>query len=212
MSVAVVVVGGGAHAREVLQILRDMARVGADIHTTGIVADGQVDRDLLAAVGVTVLGSVASLGSFRDRRFVVAIGSGDARARIDQEVRDLIEAAPPLVHPQSWVADEVELGLGSVLFAGARVNVNSRIGRHSHLNTNVSVSHDCSIGSYVTIGPGCTLAGRVAVGRGATIWSGATVIPEVSIGAGAIVGAGAVVIEDVPPGATVVGVPARVIS
>jgi UDP-2-acetamido-3-amino-2,3-dideoxy-glucuronate N-acetyltransferase len=46
----------------------------------------------------------------------------------------------------------------------------------------------------------------------ASIGSNATILPGVTIGENAIVGAGAVVTHDVPDYATVVGVPARIIS
>jgi serine O-acetyltransferase len=70
----------------------------------------------------------------------------------------------------------------------------------------------------VTLFPWITIGLRAGDVQGATIESdasigtGAKVIGGVRVGAGASVGANAVVVDDVPPGATVVGVPARVVS
>jgi acetyltransferase-like isoleucine patch superfamily enzyme len=52
----------------------------------------------------------------------------------------------------------------------------------------------------------------VVLEDGCDVGVGAIVLPGVTIGEGAQVGAGAVVTRDVPRGATVVGVPARVLS
>lgn len=50
------------------------------------------------------------------------------------------------------------------------------------------------------------------IGDDVFVGSGAKVIGGVSIGSGARIGANAVVMHDVPPGATVVGIPARVVT
>lgn len=81
------------------------------------------------------------------------------------------------------------------------------------------------IGDGVRIGDGVTIYQNVTIGRrnatfpdypvvenGSTIFAGAVVAGAVRIGRNATVGANAVVISDVPDGATVVGVPARILS
>jgi serine O-acetyltransferase len=50
------------------------------------------------------------------------------------------------------------------------------------------------------------------IGNDVIIGCGARILGNISVGDGAVIGANAVVLEDVPAGATVVGVPARVVS
>jgi acetyltransferase-like isoleucine patch superfamily enzyme len=71
------------------------------------------------------------------------------------------------------------------------------------------VEHDSRIGAHVYLSPGAVLSGGVTVEDGAFVGAGAAVIPGVRIGPGAIVAAGAVVIRDVAARVTVLGVPAR---
>lgn len=102
---------------------------------------------------------------------------------------------------------------GNVFFPGSRIGRDVSIGMHVHVQFNAVISHGCQIGDFVTICPGAVLSGEVVVEDDVFIGANATVIHGgITIGKGATVGAGAVVISDVPPGATVVGVPAKVIS
>ena len=99
-----------------------------------------------------------------------------------------------IVYQNATVGPEVRLADGSVVFMGAVVGHESQIARGCVMAAN------------------SVLNARVELGEGVYIGTNSTVLPEVKIGAGATVGAGSVVIEDVPAGATVMGVPARLLT
>jgi serine O-acetyltransferase len=76
----------------------------------------------------------------------------------------------------------------------------------------VEIESGTRIFPFVTIGLRSGELAGPRIGRQVTIGSGARVIGSIEIGERARIGANSVVLEDVPPGATVVGVPARVVS
>jgi len=69
----------------------------------------------------------------------------------------------------------------------------TRIGRHTTINLNSSIGHDCVIGDFCTIAPGVNITGKVHLGEGAQVQTNATIVPGTSIGAWARVGPGSVV-------------------
>lgn len=203
-----VIVGGGAHGREIITIVRDINRAAPTFDLLGVLADGYWDEPLLHGLGVARIGAVAELVE-REVEYVIAIGDGGARRDLDRMATAAGREAATLVHPAATLGPTVTYETGFVAFPGVRVTTDVRFGRHVHLNVNATVNHDCVVASYVTLSPGAALAGRVTAGEGCTLGMSSSVLPRITVGAYATVGAGAVVVRDVPDGTVVAGVPAR---
>lgn len=141
---------------------------------------------------------------------VIAIGNNRVRQKISSHVKGVTWQA--LVHPGAIVAKDVEIGEGSVIFAGAVVQPGAKIGKHCIINTGACIDHDSVLGDFVHIAPNCALAGGVSVGEGTLVGIGASVILNTTIGKWTTIGAGAVVIHNQPDFCTSVGSPARPIK
>jgi sugar O-acyltransferase (sialic acid O-acetyltransferase NeuD family) len=207
-----VIFGIGGHAREVAQLVADINQAQPGRwQLLGFVADPKLIPRNLKPLPAPLLGDAHWLTRNPGLHVVIAVGSPSARRSIAQRLR---HAQPDvrfatLVHPRSWLAERVSLGQGSVVFAGALINVDVTLGDHCSINLGATLSHDCLVGDYVSLGPGSHLAGGVRVGNDTDVGTGATLRPGVRLGAGAIIGAGAVVVHELPDGCTAFGVPAR---
>jgi len=161
-----------------------------------------------------VLGDTQDLLNSHDDFAGIAVAIGHNRIRLNK-IQQFLEAGltlPALVHPYAYVARNVQINAGTVIFAGAVVQAGCVIGLGSIVNTGATVDHDCSLAAGVHICPGTHLAGGVRVGECSWIGIGSVAKQYLTIGSDVTVGAGAVCISDVPDGVTVVGNPARIIS
>lgn len=144
-----------------------------------------------------------------DCDMIVAIGN----AKIRQHIQEKIDAAgkhiATLIHPNAVIAENVTIGKGSVVMAGAVINPCTVIGQGCIVNTCSSVDHDCIIGDYAHISVGAHIAGTVNVGNRTWIGAGATVSNNINICGDCMIGAGAVVIRNINDTGTYIGVPAR---
>jgi sugar O-acyltransferase (sialic acid O-acetyltransferase NeuD family) len=145
-----------------------------------------------------------------DGEILVAVGNPQTRKRLMELYKDRTQ--PVLIHPNAVVAEDVKIGSGTVVMAGAVINPGTKIGRGVIVNTSSSIDHDCSVGDYSHVSVGAHLCGTVKVEDGVWIGAGATVINNVNICGGCTIGAGAVVIKDIKEPGTYVGVPAKMIS
>ena len=137
----------------------------------------------------------------------VSIGNAVVRKKLMERYRE--RKKPILIHPSAVIADDVEIGQGSVVMAGAVINPGVKIGQGCIINTLSSVDHDCTIGEFCHIAVGAHLCGTVCVGNNTWIGAGATVINNINICGECMIGAGAVVIRDITEPGTYVGVPAK---
>lgn len=141
----------------------------------------------------------------------VVVTIGDCCVR--QKKQYALEAAGAqmaiIVHPTASISPHSEIGVGTVVMAGAIVNIDAAIGKAAIINTGASVDHDCRLGDAVHICPGAHLSGSVQVGHGSWIGVGAAIKQGIEIGERVMVGAGAVVVASIADGLTVIGNPAR---
>lgn len=143
--------------------------------------------------------------------FCITIGNPHGRVRI--RLHEYLEknglSSISIAHPSAVIENDVILGAGSQIMAGAILNTRVITGKQCIINTNASIDHECNLADGVEIAPGATLCGLVTVKTNGWVCAGATVLPKIIIGEDAIVGAGAVVTSDVPQKSVVVGIPAR---
>ena len=142
----------------------------------------------------------------------VAIGNPGVRSRLMEQLEQNQKTVPVLVHPNAVVAEDVQLGVGTVVVAGAVVNPGAKIGKGCIINTCSSVDHDCIIGDYVHVSVGTHVAGTVRIGHHTWVGAGATVSNNVNICDNCMIGSGAVVCKDIVEEGTYIGVPARKIN
>jgi UDP-perosamine 4-acetyltransferase len=209
MSLPVIVIGSGGHAKVVIDAL---LRSGRQVI-------GRTDRDPRRGdenvSGMPFLGGDEALAAHDPATVELANGIGSTgdparRVAVFETFRERGFHFVSVVHPHAYVSPEATIGEGTQIMAGAVCQPGTTIGRNGIVNTGATVDHDCRIGDHVHIAPGATLLGGVTVGDASHVGAGATVIQGVRIGAGCLIRGGAVVIGDVTDRLTVGGVPARV--
>jgi sugar O-acyltransferase (sialic acid O-acetyltransferase NeuD family) len=199
------IIGAGGHAKVVI----DAARASGCFEPVGVLDDDPARRET-TVLGVRVRGAIRpdAAGRFGIERAVIAIGSNRIRAEIAARLEGCFSWAT-IVHPAAVLGTGVEVGLGSVVFAGAILQPDTTIGRHVIINTACSIDHDGSVGDFAHVAPGVHLAGGVRLGEGSFLGIGACALPGSVIGDWATVGAGGVVTSNIPAGVVAKGVPAR---
>ncbi len=208
MTKRLVVVGGGGHGREAVDVVEAINRHCPTFELVGVIDDDGDVHGLLARRGIPVIGATDALAD-TEADYVIGLGSPEGRRKVDALATAVGVRPATLVHPTAVLGSDLRIGPGFLAAAHAQVTTNVTLGRHVHLNIGATVSHDCVLGDYVTLSPGAHVSGNVTLGDGVTLGVGAVVRQGIAIGAGTFVGAGAVVVDDLPPDVTAVGVPAR---
>lgn len=204
----VIVIGGGGHAKVLINILL--------IRGNEVLGYSDVDTNQKATnlLGIPMIGddNVVLEHKPESVELVNALGSvglPTKRKDIFDKFKDKGFTFASVIHPSAVIASDVEICEGAQVMAGAIIQPGSRIGLNTIVNTKTSVDHDCIIGDHVHLAPGTTISGGVTIGAGVHIGVGATLIQGVRIGDNSLIGAGSLVLKDVPNGAKVMGIPAK---
>lgn len=208
MSLPVIILGAGGHAKVLIDTL-----LAASAVIAGIVAPNPTLAGT-KILGVPLLGGDDVVTEYPPSEILLVNGLGSIglpanRQQLFQRFKEMGYKFATVIHPSAVIASSVVLCEGAQIMAGVVIQPGTHIGINSIINTRASVDHDCIIGDHVHIAPGVTLSGGIKVGACSHIGTGATVIQGISVGAQSIIGAGSVVLQDVAPRITVVGVPAK---
>lgn len=202
--------------------MKQLVIIGASGH-------GRVAADIAAKSGYDSIvflddnGAVQSCGGYpvmgESARFIeyecdffVAIGNPQVRQRIHEKLLRAGKRVATLIHPFTAIAEDVTIGIGSLVAAGAVVNPGAVVGSGCIINTCASVDHDCVIADFVHVAVGAHVAGTVRIGERTRVGAGAVVSNNLTICGACVIGAGAVVIRSIAESGTYVGVPAEKIK
>lgn len=200
--------GASGHA----SVVADILRLNNEYEVVGFLDDVNQNRKNTLFCGLPIFGGQDQLEILRDNGVeYIILGFGNCEARLNKAklITDKGYKLAKAIHPSAILADDVSIGEGTVIVAGAVINPGSQIGRNVIINTCASVDHDCIIEDGAHICPGVHLAGRVTVGRGSWIGIGSTIVERVRIGSAVYIGAGAVVLEDIENDTVAFGIPAK---
>lgn len=191
-----IIIGAGGHGK----VIADAALKNGytDIRFVDDSVTGQ-------CMGFPIVGGTSAVAELNDGHTDFVIGIGDNTTR--QSLAERYDVPwTTLIHPSAQIGTQVSLGKGTVILAGAVVNVCATVGEHCIINTGAIVEHDNVLGDYVHISPGVTLSGTVSIGDRTWIGTGTSVIHNVTVCEDVVVGVGSVVIRNIETKGTYYGI------
>ncbi len=198
----ILVIGAGGHAKAVV----GAAKVtGYDVRA--IYDDDEPNGGKASSECPSSDPSIA----FSTPRIPVIVAIADAATR-----KAFVDRLPlewgTLIHSTAIIDPTVEIGPGTVAFAGVVVQADARIGGARHPQRECHRVARLRPGRVCASAPGVDLASGVHIGIGSFLGIGAVATSGIRVGCWTTVGAGAAVTCDLPDRVVAVGCPARVIK
>ena len=207
MNTALIIIGGGGHARVLAEIINQYEYY----HILGY-----TDFQFCKEMELPYLGNDSVIDEYLPDNvcLVNGIGSVDLPVRRRDIYRSFTESGyrfAGIIHERSIISAKAKLLGGVQVMGGAVINADAVVRENVIINTSVTVDHDCDIGAHTHVATGVIVSGGVSIGDGCHIGTGATIIQGIKIGDGVLIGAGSLVIRDIPSGVKVHGSPASIV-
>lgn len=141
--------------------------------------------------------------------FTLAIGDVETKKRIAQIIESKGGEFITIIHPDSLVYQNTQIGKGCFITPWANIGVDVSIGDFCLIQGNALIGHDVKIGNYVRIDCNVVCVGGIEIKDDVCVHTSAVINHNVVIEEGATVGAMSFVIKRVKKGTTVFGNPAK---
>lgn len=197
--IKVAIIGAGGFGREVYHhIMNDKGSYDRDIKF-------YADKQYANGVGIFDVDTI----DFRQESVLIAVADPTARMeivnRLPAEARFY-----KFIHSSVIILDKsVKIGEGSIICAGSILTTNIELGKHSHLNLQTTIGHDCVIGDYFTTAPGAKISGNCTIGDRVYFGTNSCVKEKISIVDDCVIGLNAGVVKDLTHANTYIGTPAK---
>lgn len=201
------IIGVGGFGRETLCCLADSLSIdisSLNSYVCFMVDDKYYTQDKI--MGVEVIPS----SKFDPELYnvVVAVGDPVLRKMVINKLPSNTTFAT-IIHPSAIISEWVEIGEGSIIAAGSILTCNILIGKHSHINLNTTIGHDCNLGDFFTSAPGVNISGNCICGNCVYFGANSSVREKISICANVTIGMGGVVVKDIIEPGVYVGLPVK---
>lgn len=182
------ILGAGGHGR----VVAEAAVLGHKYEEISFLDDNSDAREVN---GINIIGKINKYKDLKKeyKYAFVALGNNEIRLSLINDLVEVGYTVPEIIHPRAYVSEYSTLGIGTVILAGAVVNVNCSIGAGCILNINTTIDHDSVIEDGVHISSGVTVRSAVSIGELSIIREGACITQGKYIEKKNIINAGEVV-------------------
>jgi sugar O-acyltransferase (sialic acid O-acetyltransferase NeuD family) len=210
----IIIVGAGGFGRELLQWIKDINETNERW-----VIKGFIDDNLKALedyeCDYNVLGKISNWKIGENEVFACAIANPGIKEKVVKFLKRKGAKFDFVIHPKAITGSFNKIGEGIVIYPGARLTVNIRIGSFVTI-LSAGIGHDVQIGDFSTISSQCNINGKVKLGEKVFMGSNSTVVPDRTIGDNVYIGAGSIVIRNIKSNTNssvkVFGNPAKIID
>lgn len=207
----IVIIGAGGVGREVTLIIEQINSLKPTWNILGFIDD---NPNSLGKVihRYKVIGNVAFINTMSSSTYVIiAIANYKVKKNIVLSLGAKFQFAT-IIHPRVLLHDFMTVEEGTIIYEGAILTTDIKIGSHVIISPKCGIGHDSIVKNYVSLLWNANISGADIIEEGVLIGSGATIIQNLKIGEGATIGAGAVVVTNIPKNCTAIGVPAKVME
>lgn len=192
----IIIIGSGGVGREVAWIIEEINEVNDTWNILGFIDDNEEVWGKIFN-NYKVLGGIDYLISLDNSIYVIiAMANPKVKKNIVSKLNGRFKIAT-IIHPSVKVSRFIEIGVGSIVYPGAILTVNTKIGNHVLISGNCGIGHDTSIGDYSSILWGSNFSGFDNVEDECLIGVGTSVIQGMEISKGSRIGAGSLVNTDI---------------
>ena len=213
MGKKVIIMGGEGNGGVIASAIIDMNRKGNDeFELAGYLNDYEANGTLIH--DYPVLGDLKDVHHFSEKGYffiwaVHMIGKGEKRRNLYYSLEIPEEKLVTIVHPDAFVAYNVELESGVFIMANNYIGPGTKIGKGTLIMANCVVGHNDEIGELCHLSAGCRVSSYIKIGNASDIGLGASVLEKRVIGDYSVVGANSLLTKSIGDRVIYVGSPAK---
>lgn len=200
----IIIVGSGGHGAELDEYIRygNKSGKGKSYNIHGYLDDNP-DNYHRYKFSAPLLGTIQDHEVREDYQYLIGIANLKYRRIIVEEFLEKGASFISYIHPESFISESAEIGIGTVISYHCNIGPNAKVGGFSLVNARASISHDSKIGRYNFIGPNVCLSGFTIVGDENLFGINSATIPNIEIGSRNKIAAGMTLDKDVGDDSTV---------
>lgn len=211
MKTKLVILGGGIGAIEVRGIIDDINNIQGKYEIVGVLDDNP-NLNGASIENIPVLGPLANAQTFKDVRFIFAIGSVKTqklRSQLMEKTGLKAEKFETLIHPSALIDKTAKIGYGCVIHPRVTIGNNAVLGNFAIIAVASTLGPGVYIGDFAMITSHILLLSQANVGKSVFIGSMTCIVEGVTIGAMARIGVGSLVSRDIEANVVAMGNPLR---
>lgn len=197
------IIGAGEQAKEIVGIVNSHEYIGKE-YTDVVMVDLNADLD-----NNIILEKDFFQFPIEEYEIVIAMGEPSMRKKMYEKYKNEGYTLTRIIHKSASVSTKAIIGRGVVILPFVYVAQDTEIGVNTLIHAGARIENDCKIGANCMISSGAFVGAKTIIGDTTFIGPNSAIRDGLNIGNNVIVGMGSCVLKNISDKAVVVGNPSK---